>query len=424
MDRTRIIIHSDMNAFYASVEQAERPELRGLPVIVGGNEDTRHGIVLTASYEAKRRGVKTASALWEARKACPDAIIVPPRYGLYQRYSALARKIYYQYTDLVEPFGPDEAWLDISNSVQLAGGNARLVAQEISERIRSELGLSVSIGLSWNKIFAKFGSDYEKPDGFTVIDKNNYGQIVWSAPVQDLLYVGPATTRKLNAMGIYTIGELALAPQNQIKHRLGKMGLVVQNFARGLDSDVVSLLNAKKLDTDHEIKSVGNGLTSPMDIETKEVAQQLIWILGESVAQRLRAHKLQGTCVSVGWRDSETLYTQSAQLQLNHPTNITGEICHSAYNLLIQHWDPTMQTLRGLHVRVSNLSSISEYVQLDLFGVELERLKKRRLDNCIDDLRHRFGNHSVRRLSELEHEKLRDVDPEKNHVIHPVSFFA
>ena len=211
VDASRVVLHVDMNCFYASVEMAERPELRGKPVIVGGDEESRHGIVLTASYPAKRRGVKTGSALWEARRACPDAIIVLPRYGLYMRYSQLARQIYYQYTDLVEPFGLDEAWLDLTGSVHLQGGEALLVAREISERMVSELGVTVSVGVSWNKIFAKFGSDHDKPNGLMEITPENACEVVWPAPVKDLLYVGPATTRKLARLGIRTIGDLACA---------------------------------------------------------------------------------------------------------------------------------------------------------------------------------------------------------------------
>ena len=195
-----------MNSFYASVEQAERPELRGKPVVVAGKEELRHGIVLTKSIEAKRYGIKTAEALWQARAKCPDLIVLPPRYKLYRRYSELARAIYYQYTDLVEPFGLDECWLDLTGSLHLHGGDALVVAREISERMKAELGCTVSIGVSWNKIFAKFGSDYKKPDAITCITRDNYRDVVWSAPVRDLLYVGPATERKLHAVGIETIG--------------------------------------------------------------------------------------------------------------------------------------------------------------------------------------------------------------------------
>ena len=253
MDTHRHILHVDMNCFYASVEMAENPELRGKPVIVGGDEESRHGIVLTASYPAKRRGVKTAMTLGDARRICPDAIIVAPHYGLYLAYSRRARQIYNQYTDLVEPFGLDEAWLDITDSVHLAGGAPELVAQEISERMPVELGCTVSVGLSWNKIFAKFGSDYRKPDGLTVVTPQNMERIVWPAKVRDLLYVGPATERKLNSCGIFTIGELALADPYAVKRLLGKMGEVIQSFARGLDTAPVRTFEPGLGDIEHDI---------------------------------------------------------------------------------------------------------------------------------------------------------------------------
>ena len=205
MDTSRTILHVDMNCFYASVEMAEDPTLRGKPVIVGGDEESRHGIVLTASYPAKRRGVKTAMTLWEARRVCPEAIVVPPRYGLYMCYSRHARELYNEYTDLVEPFGLDEAWLDVTETTQLAGGSTMLLARQISERMFTELGITVSIGVSWNKIFAKFGSDYDKPDGLTVITPHNFTELVWPAKTRDLLYVGPATERKLARMGITSL---------------------------------------------------------------------------------------------------------------------------------------------------------------------------------------------------------------------------
>lgn len=424
MDTGRMILHSDMNAFYASVEQAERPELRGLPVVVGGDEESRHGIVLTASYEAKRRGVKTAMALWEARRVCPEAIVVPPRYDLYRRYSHLARKIYYDYTDLVEPFGPDEAWLDITHSVELAGGDPYLVGREISERVRSELGLSVSVGVSWNKIFAKFGSDHDKPDGFMVITPQNAQRVVWPCPVGDLLYVGPATTRKLQALGVRTIGDLACADSAAIHARLGKMGAVIQTFAQGRDNSPVRPLDLDTTDTDRAVKSVGNGITCPFDVDDPVLARQVVWLMGESVAQRLRALGLRATCVSATGRDFSTLLSRSRQRHLSRPSNITSEICSTACDLLLNDWDFKYQKLRGIGVRASGLVCANAPVQLDLEGVEQRRLRLAALDSTVDGLRSRFGNHAVRRLSELANPCLALLDPERDHYVHPVSYFA
>ena len=425
IDTSRVILHSDMNSFYASVEQAEQPRLRGRPVVVGGNEQTRHGIVLAASYEAKRFGVRTAQALWEARRACPEAIIVPPHYELYHHYSHLARDIYYDYTNLVEPFGPDECWLDVTRSLYLAGGEISIVAREISERVRQELGLSVSVGVSWNKIFAKFGSDHDKPDGLMVITPEKACDLVWPAPVQDLLYVGPATSRKLAAMGIFTIGELALAPRDLIYQRLGKMGLVVQSFAQGRDVSPVRPLDEGIHDTLREVKSVGNGVTCPFDVDEERLARQVVWLLGESVAQRLRALGLCARTLGVSGRSPQTLASRSRQCTLRRPTNLTGELCSAAAELVCLEWDFAHgEALRGLGVRACNLVPAGGPVQLDLAGTEWARIQAGRLDGCIDALRSRFGNHAVRRLSELTDPRLSSLDPERDHTTHPVSFFA
>ena len=424
IDTSRVIIHSDMNAFYASVEQAEHPELRGLPVIVGGDEEARHGIVLTASYEAKRRGVKTAMALWEARRACPEAIVVPPHYRLYQRYSQLDRKIYYDYTDLVEPFGPDEAWLDITESARLAGGDATLIAQEISERILSELGLTVSVGLSWNKIFAKFGSDHDKPNGFMEIRPENAGRLVWPYPVEDLLYVGPATARKLSCLGIRTIGELAASDEELIRRTLGRMGLVVRSFAQGRDRDPVRPFVPTASDIAREIKSVGNGITAPFDVTDERCARQIVWLMGESVAQRLRALGFAAQGVAVSMRDASTLMQETRQVRLTRPSCLTQELCSTAADLFCASWDVESRPARGIGVRAIGLVPAEGPIQLDLAGTELSRIRLKALDDAIDGLRSRFGNHAVRRLSELADSRLSALDPEKDNTVHPVSYFA
>ena len=229
----RHILHVDANAFYASVEQQRRPELRDKPVAVCGSQEERHGIVLTASYPAKRRGVKTGMAIWQARQHCPELIVLPPDMGEYMRISRLARDIYERYTDQVEPFGLDEAWLDITGSTAIFG-SAMQIAREISERVKYELGITVSIGVSDNKVTAKLGSDYKKPDAITRIERDNYAEIVYPLPVEDLLYVGPATSRKLRSAGISTIGHLAETPDDFLQRRLGRWGLSSAPLRRGM----------------------------------------------------------------------------------------------------------------------------------------------------------------------------------------------
>ena len=277
----RIILHSDCNCFYASVEMLHHPELAGKPLAVGGDPEARHGIVLTANYIAKRMGVKTGMALWQARQACPDLVFVPPRMDLYLRFSRMAREIYLEYTDQVENFGCDEAWLAVERSRSIKG-DGMTIAREISDRIKQELGITVSIGVSWNKIFAKLGSDYKKPDAITEISRENYKEIVWPLPASDLLYVGRSTERKLSRVGIHTIGELACAEPAHLQSFLGKMGLVLSAFANGLDDSPVS--------------EDGYHAPTPRDLTTDTDVKIILMALSESVAARLRKN---GFCAGV-----------------------------------------------------------------------------------------------------------------------------
>ena len=425
MDTHRTILHVDMNCFYASVEMAENPKLRGLPLIVGGDEESRHGIVLTASYPAKRRGVKTAMTLVEARRVCPEALVVRPHYGLYLHYSSLARRLYNEYTDLVEPFGLEECWLDVTDSVHLAGGDAMLVAREISDRVFSEMGCPVSVGVSWNKIFAKFASDADKPQGLMRISPKNYQDRVWPAKARDLLYVGPATERKLARIGVRTIGDLAKADDYAMRRMLGKMGEVLQTFARGLDDAPVRPFEPNIMDIEHVVKGVGNGITTPFDVSDTTIARQVVYLMGESVAQRLREAGLAARTISCWGRAAETFQTRSHQMTLERPTQLTSEICRAAARLFFEDWDFAHgERVRSIGVRASSLSSADAAVQLDLFGEEQRRLRLLELDRTIDDLRSRFGNHAVRRLGELTDARLSALDPEQDNVVHPISFFA
>lgn len=249
---SRTILHSDCNCFYASVELLHHPELRGKPVAVGGDPEARHGIVLTADYTAKRCGVKTGMALWQAKQICPDITFLPPRMDLYLRFSRMAQEIYAEYTDQREPYGIDESWLDVTDSVSIKGDGYQ-IAQEISSRMKKELGITVSVGVSFNKIFAKLGSDYKKPDAITTMNKDEYKEKAWPLPVSDLLYVGSATNKKLKSMGIHTIGDLAETDERFLNRRLGKMGNILWAFANGYDDSPVKLEN-----TSAPIKSVGN----------------------------------------------------------------------------------------------------------------------------------------------------------------------
>ena len=417
----RDVLHSDINCCYAQIECQARPELRGKPVVVGGDEEARHGIVLAKNLIAKRAGVKTAMALWEARKACPGLVVVPPDYRLYMDVSRRAREIYYDYTDRVEPFGPDEAWLDVTGTRRCLGLSPAEIAREVSERMVAELGISVSVGVSWNKIFAKFGSDYKKPDAVTVITRENYREVVWQAPVRDLLYVGPATERKLHSSGIDTIGQLACASDELLRNRLGKMGFVLRGFARGQDATEVKPYDRDAADVMREIKSYGNGLTAPRDICDPQSAKAYVWMLAESVAQRMREGRARARTVSVGARAADDLCTRSRQCKLPVATDVTLEVARAAWGLL-RELEPldASHPLRGIHVRASDLEPADADLQASLFDPLPRRTEMRELDASVDDLRRRK---CVVWGAQLVDEGAASVDAKADNTVHPVSFF-
>lgn len=302
----RHILHCDCNCFYASVEMQEHPELRGKSIAVCGDPEARHGIVLTASYPAKRMGVKTGMPIWEAKQHCRDLIIVPASFGKYQKYSGYVREVFNDYTDQVESFGLDEAWLDITGSVGLFGSPVK-IAKEISVRIKRELGITVSIGVSFNKITAKLGSDYKKPDAITVIEPDTYKQIVYPLPVGDLLYVGNATQRKLGSYGIRTIGQLAETNPEVLKGWFGVMGYTLSAFARGLDQTPVA-----KQDAHSAIKSVGNSATTPRDLTTDEDVLS-IWPTAYRLSFPFRRLRFQFTAI-LGISEPDTFHEIGCKL--------------------------------------------------------------------------------------------------------------
>ena len=317
----RTILHSDCNCFYVSVELLHHLELRGKPVAVGGDPEARHGIVLTADYTAKRYGVKTGMALWQAKQVCPDITFLPPRMDLYLRFSRMAQEIYADYTDKREPYGIDESWLDVTDSATLKGDGFH-IAQEISSRMKKELGITVSVGVSFNKIFAKLGSDYKKPDAITTMYEDEFQRKAWCLPVSDLLYVGNATNKKLYSMGIRTIGDLAKSDETLLVRKLGKMGSILWAFANGYDESPVKLEN-----TSAPVKSVGNSTTTPRDMETDEDVKIVLYILAESVAARLRENGFRCRTVEISVRDKELFHMWLLRELLNNC------IAHSEYTL-------------------------------------------------------------------------------------------
>lgn len=407
----RTILHSDMNNCYASIELLHHPELRGKPLAVGGDPEARHGIVLAKDQLAKKAGVQTGMALWQARQVCPDIVFVPPRMDLYLRFSRLAHEIYADYTDMQEPFGVDESWLDVTDSCTLKGDGFQ-IANQISNRIKRELGITVSIGVSWNKIFAKLGSDYKKPDAITVISKENYKDIVWKLPASDLLYVGKSTEKKLRTLGILTIGQLAQADPKLLKSIFGKMGLVLSLFANGEDQTPVNKENIHA-----PIKSIGNSTTTPRDLETYEDVAIITYALSESVSARLRENNFACNVVEISVRDNE-LYSFTRQKKICNPTDITNEIAETALELFRGNykWE---KPIRSIGVRASDLTNPCCATQLSLFVDEEYRDKLRRADRTVDEIRRRFGYKSIQRGLMYCDRTLSAVNAKDDHTVHP-----
>lgn len=403
-------------AFYAAVEMQRRPELRNKPVAVCGSQEERHGIVLTANYIAKPKGVKTGQPIWQAKQCCPDLVILPPDMGEYIRISRYAREIYEDYTDQVEPFGLDENWLDVTGSIGLYG-SPMTIAKEISRRVKFELGITVSIGVANNKITAKLGSDYKKPDAITRIEADNYKEIVYPLPVEDLLYVGPATSRKLRSLGISTIGHLAECPVDILTRRLGKMGAILHMFANGRDVSPV-----QRSDHIPNVKSVGNSATTPRDLVNDEDVHLMLFLLAESVAARMRELASKCTVVEVSVRDTE-LRSFSRQRKLSNPTCSSNEIAQAAFDLFRRsyHWE---RPVRSLGVRGAGLVEVGAGVQLSLYEDDIKRDKWERIDMAVDGLRQRYGYMSVRRALMLADPVLGAINPKDGHTVHPVGYFG
>lgn len=412
----RVILHSDINSCYASIEHLHHPELSGKPLAVGGDPEKRHGIVLTADYMAKKRGVKTGMALWQAKQVCPEITFISPRMDLYLRFSRMAHEICGEYTDLQEPYGIDESWLDVTNSCSLKGDGYQ-IAQEISNRMKKELGITVSVGVSFNKIFAKLGSDYKKPDAITTMYESEFRMKAWELPVSDLLYVGRSTNKKLESLGIRTIGGLAQMDEKILQSRLGKMGAVLWAFANGYDDSPV-----KRENTSAPIKSIGNSTTTPKELETDEDVKIMLYILSESVAARLRENGFRCRTVEISIRDNE-LYSFTRQCKLDNASNITGEIASMAYRLFKANyrWD---KPIRSVGVRGADLVNDNYMEQLDLFCDFQMREKQMKMDVAVDDICRRFGFYSIQRGLMYRDRALSAVNAKEDHTVHPHGYIG
>lgn len=383
----RVILHSDMNNCYASIEAKLNPKLRGLPIAVCGSQEDRHGIVLAKSEEAKKMGVKTGDVIWEAKTKCRDLLIVPPHYDEYLKYSRMARKIYYDYTNQVEPFGLDECWLDVSESSNLFG-DGKTIANELRLRIKKELGITVSVGVSYNKIFAKLGSDLKKPDAVTEIPKESFKSIVWILPVQSIIGIGRSTTKKLNKLGIFYLGELANAPLSLIQEKLGKNGTSLWNYANGNDTSPVV-----DLDYRPPIKTIGRGITCTEDLKNDDEVLRVFKELSLDVSKELRKLSLKAGGVKIHVRNSN-LYSREFQTKIPYDTQSSIILVKEAMKLFKERYR-WQENIRSLTITAINLRTENEIVQLDLFNDYSEYIKMEQLDKTIYEIREKFGEESI-----------------------------
>ena len=387
----RIILHCDLNCFFASVELLDKPALQNVPVAVCGDPASRHGIILAKNEPAKRMGVQTAETVWQAKQKCPHLILLPPHHSLYADYSRRVNTIYGQYTDLVEPFGIDESWLDVTGSLHLFGGDARQLADDIRARLRQELRLTISVGVSFNKVFAKLGSDYKKPDATTVISRENWRDMVWPLPVGDLLFVGRAARRTLSQFGVETIGQLAACKPELLEQLMGKAGLQLYRYANGLDDAPVRPQHEQE-----PVKSVGNSTTFPENLTRWEQVRGGLQMLCDSVAARLRQQGLYCGGVAVGVRDAQ-FRTVSRQMRRPGPTHLMRDIYGAALELTGRIWKAP-NPVRLLSVTALYITdSADSYQQLDLLAGDATARDRRQeqLESAMDAIRGKYGRDAI-----------------------------
>ena len=406
----RQILHIDCNKFYASVECFLHPELKDKPVAVGGSEESRHGIILTKNEIASKYNLVVGEPLWKARQKCPDLIVIPPSFPTYIEFSKKVRSILEDYTDLIEPFGLDESWIDVTGDWYKSG---REIAFEIKERVKKEVGITVSAGVSFNKVFAKLGSDYRKPDAITVISKKNYKNIVWPLKCSDMIMIGRATSNKLGFYGIHTLGQLANSDEAFLKKILGKNGVMLKRYANGQDDTPV-----RHKDIEREVKSIGNATTTPRDLVTNEDVKIIFSVLAESVARRMRDLNLKGTTLSIYVRDKE-LESFTRQCKMKAPTNVVIEIIDCAMKLFIDNYDWKLP-IRSLGISMTDFD-YDEIIQFDISKSIEKREKLEKIDTAVDALKDRYGNFCIQRGTQLVDSELSHFNPYDDHTIHPVS---
>lgn len=385
MERT--ILHCDLNAFYASVEQLLHPELRGKAIAVCGSKEERKGIVLTKSEQAKQYGVQTGEALWQAKQKCPHLIIVPPDFGSYLHYSKLVQSLYLRYTDCMEPFGSDECWLDVTGSRRLFG-NGEEIAHKIRTCVKEETGLTISVGVSFNKIFAKLGSDLKKPDAVSVIPRERFREIIGPLPASAMLGVGRATAQNLRKCGIRTIRELAETDVSFLERRFGKQGVMIWRYANGCDTAPVNPYNLRA-----PVKSVGHGLTMPKDLETNQEVRRLMEFLTQDISHQLRRHGLAAKSVQIAVKNP-LLSSRQFQMPLETPTQSFRHLTEGAFSLFCRNYDWNLP-VRAVTVRAIDLIDANAPMQYSLWTDITRYEKQNRIEQAIEQVRARYGTDCI-----------------------------
>ncbi len=388
----RVILHCDLNNFFASVSLLFNPTLRSVPVAVCGDKEQRHGIVLAKNEAAKRCGVKTAEAIFEARAKCPELVILPPMMDKYKEYSEKAHRIYEEYTDTIEPFGIDECWLDVTGS-RLLFGSGEEIADKIRREIKQKLGITVSVGVSFNKVFAKLGSDMKKPDGITVISRENFREKIWRLPISDLLFVGRKTTDRLRSCGICTIGDAAVCSDEMLERLLGKNGLELKRYALGEDNSPVSRQHEKATP-----KSIGRSVTRQQDFKTPDEIWGMFLSLAREISDSLREQGLYAGGVQVHIRNAALSVKEFSR---SYPDSVNGAkiIAERGMELLNEHFGFT-EPLRSVGLRAINLRGYQTAIQEDIFGDSEKRETEEKIESSIYELRKKFGSTSITRAAE------------------------
>ena len=387
--KERIILHCDLNNFFASVSLLSNPTLYDMPVAVCGSEQQRHGIVLAKNEIAKKYGVKTAEAIWEAKQKCPELVTLPPDYKKYHEYSRKARDIYARFTDLVEPFGIDECWLDVTGSTLLFGTGEQ-IAEKIRKTIKSELGITISVGVSFNKVFAKLGSDMKKPDAVTVINRENFKEKVWRLPVSDLLFVGKKTAEKLNQNGIFTVEDITKCDDEMLSRLLGKAGAQLKCYALGEDTALVVPPSEDDIP-----KSIGRTITPPKDITTVDEVWKIYIGIAEEISDILHSKNLYASTIQVHTRDAN-LKTKEYSHTLNSPLNTSILLAREALKIFEGNYGWGLP-LRSVGFRVTNLKGDNVAFQQNIFGNDSDDEKQEIIENSILNVRKKFGADSLKR---------------------------